>query len=234
VTAVPPPPPSTGSLPGGLVLRWTFSKADISNGIVADKSGNGSTGTIFGNLQSVVRKSNQAMNFTGSTSYISAAGTPAQFTHSLSLAAWINTTNASRTDAIFSNFNAAGSGAGFILTTDQRGNLAVRLGGADISAYPNLVTDSTAINDGKWHHVVATISFELQMIKFYIDGNLTSSTAVNMLPNGDGGSTLQIGVNPWTGYGDFFEGAIDEVQVYNRALDNSEVITVYQVSGGSN
>jgi hypothetical protein len=230
--AGPPPPPPTGSLPDGLTLHWTFDKADILNGIVADRSGNGNMGTIFGNLQSVAGKLNQALSFGGSTSYVSANPSAGALTHSLTLAAWINTTNASRTEAIFSNFNAAGSGAGFIFTTNRGGNLAVRLGGADISAYPNLVTDSSAINDGKWHHVVTTISFELQMIKFYVDGNLTSSAATHMVPNGQGGATLQIGVNPWTAYGDFFDGAIDEVQVYNRALVNSEVNKVYQLSGG--
>ena len=109
----------------------------------------------------------------------------------------------------------------------------MRIGGADISAYPNLVTDPTIINDGAWHHVVATISFELQTIQFYVDGKPTSTTAVSLLPNGSGGATLQVGVNPWADYGDYFTGAIEGIQVYNRALDASEVGTVYLLSGGA-
>jgi hypothetical protein len=234
VAQTPPPtvPPSTGTLPSGLALYWTFDNAYISNGVVTDQSGNGNTGTLFGNLQFVAGILGQALSFDGSTTYIS-AGNAATLTHSLTLAAWINTANASRTETIFSKFDASGSGRGYIFTTNQNGNLAVRIGAADISAYPNLVTDPTVINDGKWHNVVAAISFELQTIQFYVDGKLTSSTAVNMVPNGDGGAGLQVGVNPWTGYGDFFTGAMDEVQVYDRALTDSEVNTVYLLSGGT-
>lgn len=227
------PPPVATSLPNGLVLDWTLDTSDISNGVIADMSGNQNNGTLVGNAQFVAGKVNQALSFNGSTSYIATGSDVAGFTNSLTLAAWINTTNASRTEAIFSNFNAAGSGAGYILGTTSQGNLAVRIGGADISAYPNLVTDPTIINDGAWHHVVATISFELQTIQFYVDGKPTSTTAVSLLPNGSGGATLQVGVNPWADYGDYFTGAIEGIQVYNRALDASEVGTVYLLSGGA-
>ena len=118
-------------------------------------------------------------------------------------------------------------GAGFVFTTDQNGNLNVRIGGADIAAYPNFVTDPTKVNDGQWHHVVATIDFELQTVQIYVDGTLTSSTAMNMSANGDNGSQLQVGMNPWTAFGDYFTGEIDEVQIYSRALTDAEVKTVF-------
>ena len=139
--------------------------------------------------------------------------------------------NAMRTEAIFSKFDASGSGAGYIFTTDQNGNLDVRIGGADIAAYPNFVTDPTKVNDSQWHHVVATISFELQTVQIYVDGKLTSSTAMNMAANGDNGSRLQVWVNPWAAFGDHFTGGIDEVQIYNRALTDFDVKTVFGLTG---
>ena len=44
-----------------------------------------------------------SLSFNVFTSYIATGSDVAGFTNSLTLAAWINTTNASRTEAIFSN-----------------------------------------------------------------------------------------------------------------------------------
>ena len=92
------PPPVATSLPNGLVLDWTLDTSDISNGVIADMSGNQSNGTLVGNAQFVAGKVNQALSFNGSTSYIATGSDVAGFTNSLTLAAWINTTNASRTE----------------------------------------------------------------------------------------------------------------------------------------
>jgi len=220
------PPPS--GLPSGLALHWTLDSTAIS-----DISGNGSNGVVNGTLAVVAGKFGQALRFNGANSYIAAPSMSAtSFSHSLSLSAWINTTNASRTEAIFSKYEAAGSEAGYIFATNPNGNLVVRIGGTNMAGGPHSATDTTKINDGQWHQVIAVISYESQAITFYVDGKPTSTTAMQMVPN-DGGATLQVGQNPYTPYGDYFTGSIDEVQVYSRALTASEASTVYLLSGGS-
>lgn len=228
-----PAPISGAGFPSGLALYWPFDANDVSNGVVVDDSGNNNTGTVVGNALTVAGELNQALSFDGSTSYILAGTGVGGLSQSLTLAAWINTANASRTEAILSDFDASASGAGYIFTTDQNGNLDLRIGGSDLSGYPNYLTDPTTINDGEWHHVVVTISFELQTVAFYMDGNPTSSSPVNIVANGSGGAILQVAVNPWQGYGDYFTGAIEQVQIYNRALAASEVNSLYLMTGGS-
>ena len=219
------PPPS--GLPSGLVLHWTLDTTTIT-----DISGNGSNGAANGNLTVVAGKFGQALRFNGVNSYIAAPGvSAASFSHSLSLSAWINTTNTSRTEAIFSKYEAAGREAGYIFATNPNGNLVLRIGGTNMGGGPHSATDTTKINDGQWHHVIAVISYESQIITFYVDGKPTSTTAMQMVPN-DGGATLQVGQNPYTPYGDYFTGTIDEVQLYSRALTASEANTVYLLSGG--
>src|SRR6202166_2990243 len=218
-------PPS--GLPSGLVLHWTLDTTTIS-----DISGNGSNGAANGSLTVVAGKFGQALRFNGANSYIAAPSvSAASFSHSLSLSAWINTTNTSRTEAIFSKYEAAGREAGYIFATNPNGNLVLRIGGTNMAGGPHGATDTTKINDGQWHHVIAVISYESQAITFYVDGKSTSTTAMQMVPN-DGGATLQVGQNPYTPYGDYFTGTIDEVQLYNRALTASEASTVYLLSGG--
>jgi len=219
------PPPS--GLPSGLALHWTLDTTTIT-----DISGNGSNGAANGSLTVVAGKFGQALRFNGANSYIAAPGvSAASFSHSLSLSAWINTTNTSRTEAIFSKYEAAGREAGYIFATNPNGNLVLRIGGTNMAGGPRSATDTTKINDGQWHHVIAVISYESQIITFYVDGKPTSTTAMQMVPN-DGGATLQVGQNPYTPYGDYFTGTIDEVQLYSRALTASEASTVYLLSGG--
>ena len=219
------PPGST--FPSGLVLHWTLDTTAIT-----DISGNGSNGVVNGTLSVVPGKFGQALSFNGANSYIATpVASAASFAHSLTLSAWITTTNAARTEAIFSKYDAAGREAGYIFATDLNGHLNLHIGGTNILGGPHSATDTTKINDGQWHHVMAVLSFENQTITFYVDGNATSTTPVQMVP-GDGGATLQLGQNPYTPYGYCFTGSMDEVQIYSRALTASEASTVYLLSGG--
>jgi hypothetical protein len=224
-SANPGPPPS--ALPNGLVLRWTLDSTTI-----ADLSGNGVQGVTNGSFTSVAGVVGQALRFNGADSYIVAPGAKdASFFRSLTLSSWINTTNASRTEAIFSKYSSAGREAGYILTTNQNGNLDLRIGGTNMTGGAHSATDKTKINDGRWHHVIVVISLEAQNITFYVDGKLTSTTAMQMLPN-DAGALLQLGQNPYIPYGNYFTGSMDEVQIYNRALTPTEANTVFHLSGG--
>jgi len=218
--------------PSGLALYWSFDSTDVSGTQVTDLSGSGNTGTISGSPTSVPGKVNQALNFNGTNSSVSAApNLNMAFANNVTLAAWINTTNTSRLEAIISKFNASGSGSGYIFRTDQNGHLEVMVGANDIAAYPNIAVDTATINDGNWHYVVAVITIG-QTVQFYVDGNLSSSTAISSVANGDGNSNLLVGANSYLPYGNYFTGAIDEVRVYNQALTASQLSVVYQLSGG--
>lgn len=219
--------PTPSGLPNGLALHWALNTTAIT-----DISGNGANGVANGNLAVVTGKFGQALRFNGTDAYVTAPGVSSvSFSHSLSLSAWINTTNGSRTEAIFSKYEAAGREAGYIFGTDQNGHLSLRIGGTNMAGGPHGATDTTKINDGQWHHVIAVVSYENQTITFYVDGKPTSTTAMQMVPN-DAGATLQLGQNPYTPYGDYFTGSIDEVQIYDRALSTSEASTVYLMGGG--
>jgi hypothetical protein len=230
IVAAPPLPPAP-SFPSGLVLYWPLDAADSIGGVAVDTSGNSNAGTIVGNPLSVAGQLTQALYFGNSASYITGTQYTGIFSTSLTLAAWINTTVTSMEQTIFSKYSSGGSGAGYVFSVNQTGNLTMRIGWTDLLSSPNRATDTTMVADGNWHHVVATISFESQTIQFYVDGQPTSSAAMNMVPNGDGGATLQLGANSQGWWPDYFTGSIDGVQVYNRALSGSEVNSVFLLTG---
>lgn len=96
----------------------------------------------------------------------------------------------------------------------------------------NVAVSPKAYNDGKWHHVVATLSGD--GMKLYVDGTQVADNP-------------QTSAEPFTGYwrvgGDrvwggastaWFNGQIDEVAVYPRALGQQEVNEHYSLVGEPN
>jgi len=85
-----------------------------------------------------------------------------------------------------------------------------------------LVTGSNALGTG-WHHVAVVIDAASMTLRLYQDGSLVDTGATTLLPK-DLGTTTQI----WLGRSQFtadpfYNGAIDDFRIYNRALSESEV-----------
>jgi hypothetical protein len=230
VTAPAPPPPPT--FPSGLVLYWPLDAPDTAGGVATDLSGNSNSGVIIGNPLSVPGQTKQALNFANAGGYVAGTQYTGVLTTSLTLGAWINTTNTFAFQTIFSKYSSNGLGAGYIFTINETGTLTVFIGASDILSLSSLVTDGTLVADGHWHHVAAVISFEAQTVQIYVDGKLTSSTPMNMAAGGDGGAILQAGATTLGYLPNYFSGSMDDVQAYSRALSSAEINTVFVLTGG--
>ena len=105
--------------------------------------------------------------------------------------------------------------------------------------------DGSSLTDGNWHHVVSTYSsggtFGSGQVSHYIDGVLFSDGETNTGGNGVlvntltsptvSGSTYPVvlgGRHQGTALASF-SGMIDEVRIYDHALDAGEVQALYQV-----
>ncbi len=93
-----------------------------------------------------------------------------------------------------------------------------------------VVTTSVSYNNDVWHHIVAVRDGALQKHFLYVDGILqnTGGTPVTLTADLSTTSDITIGnmvFNMTPTY--FFNGAIDEVAVYNRVLTESEITGDY-------
>jgi len=94
---------------------------------------------------------------------------------------------------------------------------------AERTQYGNLY-GSASVNDGSWHHVVGT--YDGNELSLYIDGKLDTSqkasglTFINRYPVLIGENAQQDG-REW-------DGMIDDLRIYNYALDVNEVQELYQ------
>ncbi|WP_395047208.1 SBBP repeat-containing protein [Flavobacterium sp.] len=87
----------------------------------------------------------------------------------------------------------------------------------------DLIANPSPINlaDGNWHHIVAT--YDGTTRKIFVDGILKASDTpgVNAIPNA---LNMRIGSTcPNPCGGEFYNGAIDEVRIWNRALPQAEI-----------
>jgi hypothetical protein len=143
-----------------------------------------------------------------------------------SLAAWINTTATNRPC-----FLAANTPAG------QNSNLLFITGGANATAQvhsdpPNsfiAVAPAPVVNDGAWHHVVWTRSGNTGNL--YVDG-LLRDTATNA-------NYVRTATDRWSigqefdggSMSDFWNGLIDDVQIYDTALADWQVAAMFGSPG---
>ncbi|MEM3543230.1 MAG: LamG-like jellyroll fold domain-containing protein [archaeon] len=74
-----------------------------------------------------------------------------------------------------------------------------------------------SVEYGVWHHHVVT--YDGSLLKWYVDGNLAASISRSLDTRM---SPLSIGYNHITN-SHYFNGSIDEVRIYNRALSEDEV-----------
>jgi len=78
-----------------------------------------------------------------------------------------------------------------------------------------------AINDGEFHFVGFVRSSNLCYI--YIDGVSVKTQDISSIGNISSTSSLLIGAIDSDAIGDFYDGIIDEVRIYNRALTLAEI-----------
>jgi fibronectin type 3 domain-containing protein len=204
----PPPPPP------GLVAAYGFDAGSGTS--AADSSGLGNGGTISGPTWTTAGKYGQALTFDGVNDQVSVPDAASlDLTTGMTLEAWVRPTvlgSSWRTvlmkeqAAYYAYALYAGTGTGV-----PSGNGFI--GGSDVD-----VRAPAALALNTWTHLAAT--YDGAALRVYVNG---TQVAQQLTTGGIVTSTgvLRIGGNNvWS---EWFEGQIDEVRVYNRALTPAEL-----------
>ena len=94
--------------------------------------------------------------------------------------------------------------------------------------YVQNVTDEI-VDDGEWHLLAFTRS---NFLKFYIDGELVKQVDVTAIDSIDSDDPLFIGVLDSDDKSDWFDGTIDEVLLYSREINSTEITYSYNNGNG--
>ncbi|MCI5082718.1 MAG: T9SS type A sorting domain-containing protein [Saprospiraceae bacterium] len=95
---------------------------------------------------------------------------------------------------------------------------------SDCFSNGNALNSGTAVNDDQWHHIIFART-EAGFIQLYIDCVLEAQTFDNSICSLANESTLRIGART-PEYFRAFTGAIDDVRIYNRELNEDEICTL--------
>lgn len=211
------------------VSYWTF---DEGQGAIAYDSVGNNHGTVY-SATWTTGQINGALSFDGVDNYVEVPDSPELNNEFFTMEAWIKTSATS----FFGTFGTIlvkgrvfNENCGLYVYNSGEVRLQFTSGGiwGDTTKYAFL-DSSMAVNDGQFHHIVGTYNGE--ELKIYIDGSLNSSCAETRVPDKNNHS-LRIGRRnnpedePWYSLVPF-EGIIDEVAIYNRALIPEEIKQLY-------
>jgi hypothetical protein len=197
----------------GLVLAFGFNTG--SGTTVSDASGNGNTGTISGASWSAQGRFGGALSFNGSSAMVVVpASASLNLSSGMTLQAWILPTAA---QSGWRTIMQREVDTYFLNASNSNGPL-LPSGGGTIGGAVNWLSGSSASPVNAWTHVALT--YDGSMLRLYVNGALASSRAQSGAIETNA-NALRIGGN--VPYGEFFQGLIDEVRVYNRALSQAEI-----------
>jgi hypothetical protein len=213
------------SPPADMVAWWT------ADNTANDLSGNANHGALQGGAGYVAGQVGAAFSLPTIADFVQVPDSPTlDFTANFSIDAWIRTTNPTTGRATIvdkrsgSNTNPVGYHL-FIFS----GLLGFQLG--DGQPFLNHVSPGPLVNDGNWHHVAAAIDrASATGGKLYVDGVQVHTFDPTTRPgNITNPANLRLGVrligSPQTF--ENFQGAIDEVELFDRALAAGEVQALF-------
>ncbi|MGI8686135.1 MAG: LamG-like jellyroll fold domain-containing protein, partial [Acidimicrobiales bacterium] len=214
----------TNTGPAGLVGAWSFDEGTGTT--AADLSGSGNTGTLTNATWTASGRFGGALSFNGTNATVVVPDANSlDLTTGMTLEAWVRP-NASM-----------GSTWRTALMKEQPSQLVYGLyangdagrprGQLSIAAGERGVAGTAAVPANAWTHLAAT--YNGSVLSFYTNGVLVASEVVsgNILTST---TALRVGGN--AAWGEFFNGLIDEVRVYNRALSTAEVANDMNTSIG--
>jgi sialidase-1 len=201
---------TTVSSPEDAIANWRFDES--AGTVAADSSGNGYHGTLLNGPTVATGRVGNGLAFDGVDDMVQASANSAfnLGTGDFSVAFWVKTSDLTGYGSMFSLDDNL-TGLGIILYRNAGdGVLRTWIGNS-------VRVGTVGIANGAWHHVAITRS--AGTVTDYIDGvsDGTHAAAGSVSAN----QTVKIG---WAYDGTYnFIGTMDEVRLYNRALNATEV-----------
>ena len=186
------------------------------NGDAGDTSGNGHNGTIIGASLVPDRSSSPggALNFDGNDYVLVSDHRDLRFNQTLTITAWIKETTRRPHAKVLSRR----SGSYFYFLGVDNGR---PYGGIGNGRNFTVTRKSIDMPLDQWHFMAFVYDSQANSMHVYYDGILDETTVTTSLPI-LAGVDLSIGADA-EGTGNFFEGLIDSVAIYDQALTAEEI-----------
>ncbi len=232
----PIPTPAQVDLNRGLAGYWKMDESswinDCQTPTVIDFSNNGYNGMSCpagtGPVGGVVGVSGNSGYFNGTGQNINIPvqminATNPTFSYSL----WVKAddTGGNWQDILAQARGGTNNNASYELIYDPTSNgYEISLSGGDGSR-----VNSYSYDLKNWTHLVVVNDYTNNIYNLYINGALAKTGTAVGLPSQTLGAQFKIGTHPYLAYNRHYNGFVDEVRIYNRALNPAEVAALYSL-----
>jgi gliding motility-associated-like protein/uncharacterized repeat protein (TIGR01451 family) len=149
----------------------------------------------------------------------------------ITISAWIQCSYSQKYAAIICKANAVEPRAGYLMFMNDNEHGRVDIHYNHIEGKYAAAVSVNKLTDGNWHHLLG--EYDGTQVKLYVDGLLNASTQAPYGINTNNEPFL-IGwdQNQWLAEetNRHFSGKIDEVMLYNRALDETEIMAISKLN----
>ncbi|MDB4656103.1 T9SS type A sorting domain-containing protein [Flavobacteriales bacterium] len=214
----------------GILGWWPF------DGNTNDASGNGNNGTGNNIVYDLDRMGNPnqslfltGVNNTSNGTYVTVDGADFNLTNDMSFSVWFKSTNGGINPMIEKKQNEGYA----IYTASGNPNpvghhsLAFNDQGTPWTTFDQYKVGTFSSIDDDWHHLVVTVSLNPGVVTMYLDGVLDLQGGLNTGGNASNSEDLQFGLWYRGGGNKFFNGNLDDIGIWSRAITPCEIQSLY-------
>ncbi|MET9275148.1 LamG-like jellyroll fold domain-containing protein [Kribbella sp. NPDC003557] len=166
-------------------------------------------------------KNGEALVLNGSGQYADTGATLLDTSKNYTASAWVKLNKADGAFQTFVSQDGDRDSAFFLQYSGQDQRFAM--------SFPGIrALSPTKPNPGQWYHVTGVRDVVKGQLRLYVDGQLVAAKSACSLDSSSTGNTVigraRFGGNPV----DFLDGTVDQVHLYDRALTDAEVRTLYE------
>lgn len=218
--------PNSSANTNGLMGCWKLD--ETSGTTAADSSGLSHNGTLSNGPAWDTGKVNGCLNFDGTDDYVNVGNpTDLQITGAMTLSSWVYIDSVTNSGRIITKQGNSGA-RGWSLNVESGGYAAFQVAP---SATTLAIVSSDTLPTNQWVHLTGVYDPGVSM-KIYVNGVL-NNTNTTSIPNAQYNSSQNVNIGRRPSAANYFDGKIDEVKVFNTALNTSEIADLAGVSGGN-
>src|SRR5262249_15241616 len=206
---------SVEGISSGTPSGWWRLNQSTGN-TAADAAGHGGAAAASGG---VAWGAGGAAAFNGTDGLMTTAGTPINTAASYSVSAWVNFAVTPTTYSTVVGAPGSHNGAFYLQYSPASGGWAFVTTGADASGETQFVSKVAATPAANtWHHLVGVYNASAKTVQLYVDDAPAQSAPQTAAWSASQGVTIG-----GAGVGNFVNGQVSNVQVYQRALVRQDV-----------